>query len=71
MKTTMSIEKGREIYGSLAERTGIPIDDAFLNMPGMLGSPFSDPDEFLAALGVDDVAAVIEARSHFGLPLFE
>lgn len=66
-----AIDRGREIYTSLAERTGIPIDDAFLNLPGMLGSPFSDPDEFLAALGGDDVAAIIEARSHFDIPPFE
>lgn len=49
-----AIDRGREIYTSLAERTGIPIDDAFL-----------------AALGTDEVAAIIEARQHFDLPPFE
>lgn len=71
MRTMSAIDNGRTIYAALAERTGIPSDDAFLNMPSMLGSPFSDPDEFLAALGRDDADAIIEARQHFGLPPFE
>ncbi len=67
MKT---IEKGTEIYRGYAERLGLPPDDCMDNLPSQLSAGW-DVDEFLVKLGADDVQAIIEARQHFGLPVFE
>jgi hypothetical protein len=67
----VAIRRGESIYIDLAEEAGIKPLEALESMPSLLSSPWTEPDYFLAALGKDDISAIIEARRHFGLPPVE
>ena len=63
-----SMNTGMAIYCDLAISAGIYPKDALTNLPTMLGAgSWNDTKDFLRLLGEDDVAAILEARSHFGL----
>jgi hypothetical protein len=66
-----AISNGKSIYISLAEEVGILPMEALKWLPSLLSSPWVEPNHFLADLGKDDILALIEARSHFGLPPLE
>ncbi|MFA6221921.1 MAG: hypothetical protein WC647_06370 [Desulfomonilaceae bacterium] len=67
----VAISRGESIYIDLAEKAGIMPLDALDSMPSLLSSSWTEPEYFLAALGKDDISAIQEARSHFGLPPVE
>lgn len=63
-----AISRGESIYIEMAQKAGIEHLAALNAMSSMLSAPWNEPECFLAALGKDDIPAIIEARSHFGLP---
>jgi hypothetical protein len=65
------IDAGESYYIELAKSEGINPITALNNMVVMLDWQWSDPGEFLADLGSGKVEAIVEARSHFGLPPLE
>ena len=65
-----AIKHGKEVYLGYAERLELPADECLANLPSQLSAGW-DTESFLAKLGSDDVQAIIEARGHFGLPVFE
>jgi hypothetical protein len=62
---------GASIYITLAGEAGINPVEAIKAMPSMLSAAWIDAEHFLAALGKNDIRALISARSHFGLPPVE
>ena len=66
-----AIIKGETIYADLAKGCGIDPVAALNAMPSMLSSSWVESEHFLSDLGNNDALAIIEARSHFELPLME
>jgi hypothetical protein len=60
-------EQEKQIFSSLAESTGIEPE---IDLPGIIGDEWADPEEFLNDFCSDNVEAEIEARKHFNSPLF-
>ena len=67
----VAISRGESIYIKLAKEAGIEPLDALNSMRSMLSDPWNEPEYFLAALGKDDILAIIEARRHLHLPPLE
>lgn len=65
------INRGKHIYLTLAETSGVPPSIAMEKLASCVSSPWKDINHFLSDLGSDDPLAVIEARSHFNLPPIE
>lgn len=65
------IDAGESYYIELAKSEDINPITALNNMVIMLDWMWSDPGEFLADLGSGKEDAIVEARSHFGLPPLE
>lgn len=66
-----NFDYGETIYIEMAERCGVNPLKALINIESMLPPQWDHTEDFLEALGADDVDAIIEARSHFGLEVFE
>jgi hypothetical protein len=67
----VAIRRGESIYIDLAKEAGIKPQDALNAMCSKLSAPWNEREYFLAALGKDDISALLEARGHFGLPPLE
>jgi hypothetical protein len=67
----VAISRGESIYIDLAKEAGIEPLDALNSMRSRLSAAWTEPEYFLAALGKDDISAIQEARSLFGLPPVE
>ena len=65
------ISRGESIYIGMAKDAGIEPLKALNSLTSKLGSPWDEPEYFLADLGKDDILAIIEARKHFHLPPLE
>jgi hypothetical protein len=66
-----AISQGESIYIALAEEAGIDPVAAIKALPTILSASWRNREEFFAGLGNNDPLALIEARSHFGLPPVE
>jgi hypothetical protein len=71
MISAEQLEAGALLYRQIATESGFPPKvNPFANIASMLSADFEDVDDFLARLADGDLIAIIEARSHFGLPPF-
>jgi hypothetical protein len=52
---------------SSSESTGI---ESEIDLPGIIGDEWSDPEEFLNDFCSDNLQAEFEAKKHFNSPLF-
>ena len=66
-----AISRGESIYITLAEETGNNPVAAIKALPTILSASWRNREQFLADLGNNDHLALMEARSHFGLPPLE
>jgi AAA+ ATPase superfamily predicted ATPase len=67
----LQLVEANQSYIELAKEASIEPLDALNSMRSMLSDPWNEPEYFLAALGKDDILAIIEARRHFHLPPLE
>jgi hypothetical protein len=66
-----AISRGESIYITLAEETGNNPVVAIKALSTILSASWRNREQFLADLGNNDHLALMEARSHFGLPPLE
>jgi hypothetical protein len=66
-----AISRGELIYIALAEEAGINPVAAIKALSTILSASWRSREQFLTDLGNNDHLALIEARSHFGLPPLE
>ena len=58
-------EQEKQIFSSLAESTGIEPE---IDLPGIIGDEWADPEEFMNDFCSDNVEAETEARKRLNSP---
>lgn len=60
-------EQEKQVFLSSSGSTGI---ESEIDLPGIIGDEWADPEEFLNDFCSDNLEAEIEVKKHFNSPLF-